>query len=53
MWWGIGTFFFVAILCIVAGFAVMKKRRNYEEGEGYDDGGMSDAEFRRIEGFDD
>ncbi len=50
-YWGMGIFFFVAILCIIAGFAVMKRRR--ADTGGYDDGGMSDAEFRRIEGFDD
>lgn len=52
MWWGIGTFFFVAILCVIVGVVMMKRRREY----GVDDDGedaMSDAEFRRIEGFDD
>jgi hypothetical protein len=29
----------------------MKRRRDYGNSEG--DGGMSDAEFRKIEGFDD
>ncbi len=50
--WGMGIFFFVAILCIIAGFAMMKRRRAYgTEDDGSD--AMSDAEFRRIEGFDD
>jgi hypothetical protein len=51
MWWGIGIFFFVAILCVIAGAAAMRKRRAYGESDGED--AMSDAEFRRIEGFDD
>jgi len=51
-YWGVGIFFFVAILCVIAGFSVMKRRRGYEASEGGGEDPMSDAEFRRIEGFD-
>jgi hypothetical protein len=30
---GIGIFFFVAILCVVAFFASRKRRRDYERGD--------------------
>ena len=40
----------VAIVCIVVGAVVMKRRSDYENSDGDDP--MSDAEFRRIEGFD-
>jgi hypothetical protein len=50
MYFGLLAFFLVAIVCVVAGAAVMKKRRGYGDSEG--DDVMSDAEFRRIEGFD-
>lgn len=33
MYYGIGIFAFVAILCIVAYFVMMKRRREYEKGE--------------------
>lgn len=52
-YWGLGIFFFVAILCIIAGYSVMKRRRTYEASEYGGEDPMSDAEFRRIEGFDD
>ena len=42
------VFAVIAIVCIVAGAVAMKRRRDY----GNRDGGMSDAEFRKIEGFD-
>ncbi len=45
------VFAVVAILCIFVGVVVMKRRSDYGNGDG--DGGMSDAEFRKIEGFDD
>jgi hypothetical protein len=45
------VFAFIAVLCIVVGFVAMKRRRDYGDSDG--DGGMSDAEFRKIEGFDD
>jgi hypothetical protein len=51
MWFGIIAFALVAILCIAVGAAAMKKRRDYGNSEG--DGGMTEAEFRKIEGFDD
>ena len=41
----------LAIVCIVAGGMAMKRRSDYGNSDG--DGGMSDAEFRKIEGFDD
>ena len=51
MYFGLFAFALVAIVCVVAGAAAMKRRREYGDSEG--DGGMSDAEFRKIEGFDD
>lgn len=48
-WWGLGIFFFVAILCVFAGLTMMKRRNQPRPG----DDEMTDAEFRRIEGFDD
>lgn len=45
------VFAVIAIVCIFAGAVAMKRRRDYGNSEG--DGGMSDAEFRKIEGFDD
>ena len=45
------VFAVIAIVCIVAGAVAMKRRRDYGNRDG--DGGMSDAEFRKIEGFDD
>jgi len=50
MAYGIGAFFLVAILCIVIGAVVMKRGKDYGDSDG---GGMTDAEFRKIEGFDD
>jgi len=38
------------VLCIFAGTVAMKRRRDYGNSDG--DGGMSEAEFRKIEGFD-
>jgi uncharacterized membrane protein len=49
MYIGLGIFAVLAIICIIAGVVAMNRRRDYEG----DDGGMSEAEFRRIEGFDD
>jgi hypothetical protein len=49
MYWGLGIFFFIAILCVIVGITMMKRRNDYREG----DDEMTDAEFRRIEGFDD
>ena len=51
MFYGLLIFAVVAIVCVVAGGVAMKRRRDYEGSEGEDP--MSDAEFRRIEGFDD
>jgi hypothetical protein len=51
MWFGIIAFALVAILCIAVGATAMKKRRDYGNSEG--DSGMTEAEFRKIEGFDD
>lgn len=33
MYIGIGIFFFLAILCIIAFFVTMKRRRDYERGD--------------------
>jgi len=45
------VFALIAVICVVAGGVAMKRRRDYENSEGEDP--MTDAEFRRIEGFDD
>lgn len=50
MYFGLLAFGLVAVICLVIGAAAMKKRRDYGNSEGEDV--MSDAEFRRIEGFD-
>jgi len=44
------VFAVIAVLCIFAGTVAMKRRRDYGNSDG--DGGMSEAEFRKIEGFD-
>jgi hypothetical protein len=44
------VFAVVALVCIVAGAVVMKRRSDYGNSDG--DDVMSDAEFRKIEGFD-
>jgi hypothetical protein len=49
MYYGLGVFAILAILCVVAGVLAMKRRRN-DYG---DDDPMSDAEFRKYEGLDD
>jgi hypothetical protein len=49
MYIGLGVFAVLAVVCVIAGATMMKRRRDYEG----DDGGMTDAEFRKIEGFDD
>jgi hypothetical protein len=49
MYWGLGIFAVLAVVCIIAGAVTMMRRRD-DYG---DDGGMSEAEFRKIEGFDD
>jgi hypothetical protein len=51
MYFGLAAFFFIAVVCVAVGAVAMKKRRDYGNSEG--DGGMTDAEFRRLEGFDD
>jgi hypothetical protein len=50
MYIGFGVFAVLAILAIIVGAVSMKRRRDYGNRDG--DGGMSDAEFRKIEGFD-
>lgn len=44
------VFAVVAILCIFVGVVVLKRRSDYGNSDG--DDVMSDAEFRKIEGFD-
>jgi membrane protein implicated in regulation of membrane protease activity len=48
MYIGLGVFAVLAIVCVVAGWATMKRRRSYGDGEGQ----MGEAEFRKYEGFD-
>ena len=47
MYIGIGIFFVVAIICIVAGGVAMKRRRDYGKSDGGDD-----FDFDKYEGFD-
>jgi hypothetical protein len=50
MYIGLGVFAVLAVVCVIAGAMAMKRRReDYEDG----DGGMTEAEFRKYEGFDD
>ena len=49
MYWGIGIFAVLAVVCIIAGGVAMMRRRNDYSDE---EGGMSEAEFRKYEGFD-
>jgi hypothetical protein len=50
--WVVGGLVFavIAVVCVIAGAVAMKRRRDYENSDGDDP--MSDAEFRKIEGFD-
>ena len=50
MYIGLGVFAILAIVVIFAGAIAMKRRRDYGNSEG--DAGMTDAEFRKYEGFD-
>ena len=50
MFYGLGAFFLIAILCVVIGVVAMRRSKDYGDSDG---GGMTDAEFRKIEGFDD
>jgi hypothetical protein len=50
MYWGLGIFAVLAVVCVIAGAVTMsRRRRDYTD----DEGGMSEAEFRKYEGFDD
>jgi hypothetical protein len=51
MWIGFGVFALLAVVCVIAGAVAMKRNRDYGDRDG--DGGMSEAEFRKYEGFDD
>jgi uncharacterized membrane protein len=50
MYIGLGIFAVLAFVCIIAGVVTMMRRRNDYSDE---PGGMSEAEFRKYEGFDD
>jgi hypothetical protein len=50
MYIGLGVFAVLAVVCVFAGAAVMKRRREYGDSDA--DGEMGEAEFRRYEGFD-
>jgi hypothetical protein len=53
MWIGLGVFAVLAIVVVFAGAIAMKRSRDYGDSEGDGEGGMSEAEFRKYEGFDD
>ena len=36
MWIGVGAFFFIAILCIIAWVSMRNRTRQWEQDEGYD-----------------
>jgi hypothetical protein len=50
MYIGLGVFAILAIVCVFAGVAAMKRRREYGDSDG--EGEMGEAEFRKYEGFD-
>jgi membrane protein implicated in regulation of membrane protease activity len=50
MYLGLGVFAILAVVCVFAGVAAMKRRREY--GDSNSDGEMGEAEFRKYEGFD-
>jgi hypothetical protein len=47
MYYGLGAFFLVALLCVVVGAVAMKRRRDSDRDEGDDD-----FDFDKYEGFD-
>ncbi len=50
MYIGLGVFAVLAVLVVIIGAVAMKRGRDYGKSEG--EPGMTDAEFRKIEGFD-
>ena len=50
MYIGLGVFAILAVVCIFAGAAAMKRRRDY--GDSDVEGEMGEAELRKYEGFD-
>jgi hypothetical protein len=50
MYIGLGVFAVLAVVCVFAGAAAMKRRREYGDSDG--DGEMGEGEFRKYEGFD-
>ncbi len=50
MYYGIGIFAVIAVICIVAGAMAMKRNRDYGNSEGGED---DDFDFAKYEGFDD
>jgi hypothetical protein len=50
MYLGLGVFAVLAVVCVFAGAAAMKRRRQYGDSDA--DGEMGEAEFRKYEGFD-
>jgi hypothetical protein len=50
MYLGLGVFAVLAVVCVFAGAAAMKRRRDYGDRDG--EGEMDEAEFRKYEGFD-
>ena len=51
MYYGVGAFAVLAILCVIVGAVTMKRRR--DDGDSDAPGEMGEAEFRKYEGFDD
>ena len=36
MWIGVGSFFFIAILCVIAWVSMRNRTKQWEQDEGYD-----------------
>jgi hypothetical protein len=48
MYYGLGAFFILAIMCVGIGYVAMKRQHDYGNSEGGDD----DFDFDAYEGFD-
>jgi hypothetical protein len=52
MWFGVGAFFFIAILCVIAWVSMRKRTRQWEQDEGYEgyDGSEPEPEAEEFDG---